>query len=82
MINNNTKRGEIIFAIIGNQIKKCIFENFMECDKFIRIKIISEKKCIFKQNSYCYSTEKKAMEGLRNKLEKDLDEVCFKLSQL
>lgn len=82
MLNKNIKKGDRIFAIIGEKVEECLFEHFGDIEKFVKITIISTKKSVFKQQAYCYNKEKHALIALRDKLEKALDEVCFKLSQL
>lgn len=81
MKNPFYKKGDILYAILGNTVVKCrVAIDEKLGDKHLQL-LFNEKK-IFKQKVYCFENEIEALDNLKERLEKSLTIINSKISTI
>lgn len=75
------KKGDVVFAILGNNVCKCyVAENEKHGDRHLKLDF--NGTIINKQKSYCFDKEIKALDNLKERLEKSLEITNSRINKL
>lgn len=81
MLRETTKKGDVVYAILGESVRACEYLHSSGV-KFCSLNPlgIPDKEKIYKQKSFCFNTEREALEVLREKLEDALSRIEYKIN--